>query len=190
MKTFLKELEKELKSRFYVNEVSDIISYYEEMIQERLSDGELIEDILSDYDAKEIAKSMTTDVIMKRANDTYRVVAKSSKQLLNFLLSTPLLVPIGFAYIIMLIVFGSIILGLGAAIISTLTGIVIVLVNMLESGLGQAEIFAFVGLSLIGFSFMAFMFMWSSKIAIYISRQMIQLFSKLAKNKEKKYEDI
>jgi uncharacterized membrane protein len=89
MKTWLKELEKELRLRFYVNEVSDIISFYEEMIEDRLASGEDIEDILSDYDAKEIAKSMTTDVVMKRANDTYQAVVKSSKQLLKFLLSTP-----------------------------------------------------------------------------------------------------
>lgn len=190
MKTFLKELERELRIRFYVNEVSDILAYYEEMIQERLSDGEFIDDILSDYDAKEIAKSMTTDVVMKRANDTYKVVVQSSKQLLNFLLSTPLLLPIGFAYIIILIVFSSIIFGLGVALVTSAATIAVVLINMLQTGLGTAEILAFVGTTLIGFSLMAFIFVWISKATLYISKELIQLFSKLAKNKEKNNENI
>ena len=190
MKTWLKELEKELRIRFYVNEVSEILSYYEEMIEERLSCGEDIEDILSDYDAKEIAKSMTTDVVMKRANDTYRVVAKSSKQLLKFLLSTPLLIPIGFAYTIILIVFTSTIFSLGLALLASIVTLSIVLIDMIQSGLGQIEIIAFIGASLISFSIMAFIFIWMSKATLYISKKLIELFSKLAKKKEKQNENI
>ncbi|BCR36641.1 DUF1700 domain-containing protein [Mariniplasma anaerobium] len=190
MKTWLKELERELRLRFYVNEVSDIISFYEEMIEDRLASGEDIDDILSDYDAKEIAKSMTTDVVMKRANDTYQAVAKSSKQLLKFLLSTPLLLPIGFAYVIILIVFGSIIFSLGVAILASTFAIAVVLINMFQAGLGQNEIIAFTGAALIGFSFMTFILIWISKATLYISKELIELFSKLAKKKEKNNESI
>ena len=49
MKTWLRELERELKRRFYDEEVKDVLSYYEEMIQERLSSGEQLDDILESY---------------------------------------------------------------------------------------------------------------------------------------------
>jgi uncharacterized membrane protein len=127
---------------------------------------------------------------MKRANDTYQAVVKSSKQLLKFLLSTPLLLPIGFAYIIILIVFVSIIISLGAAILTSIVAIAIVLIDMLQSGLGQIEIIAFIGAALIGFSLMTFIFIWISNASLYISKELIELFSKLAKKKEKNNESI
>ncbi|PKK92851.1 MAG: hypothetical protein CVV61_07645 [Tenericutes bacterium HGW-Tenericutes-6] len=186
MKTWLKELERELKKRFYLKEVEDILSYYEEMIQERIDSGEDIDDILSDYDPKEIAKSMTTDVVMKRANDTYTTIAKSSKQLMLFLLSTPLLIPLGFAYIIILIVFGSIMISLVSVVFASLVAMIGIFINMYQSGLGQNEILAIIGVSLIVFSFLILITLWLYQAIRRLAKSLIQFFSKLAKDKEGK----
>lgn len=184
MKTWLKELERELKKRFYLTEVQGIVSYYEEMIQERVDDGEDIDDILSDYDPKEIAKSMTTDVVMKRANDTYKAIAKSSKQLMLFLLSTPLLLPLGFAYIIILIVCVSLMISLVSVVIASIVVMFGIFINMYQSGLGQNEIIAIVGVGLITFSILILMAIWLYEVIRKLAKGLIKIFSRLAKDKE------
>jgi len=183
MKTWLKELERELKKRFYLTEVDDIISYYEEMIQERLDNGESIDEILSDYDPKEIAKSMTADVVMKRANDTYKSIAKSSKQLMVFLLSSPLLIPLGFAYVIIMIVAVSLLFSLVVTIFASIVGMVGLFINMYQSGLGQNEIIGFVGIGLMTFSFLILVSIWLYQAVQQLAKKLLYIFSKLAKNK-------
>lgn len=183
MKTWLKELERELKKRFYTSEVSDILSYYEEMIQERLDEGERLDDILSDYDAKEIAKQMTTDVVIKRANDSYKSIVKSSKQLVEFLLTSPLLIPLGFAYVIVLIVFVALIISLIASLFASVVAMIAVFASMVSSGLGQTEILAFLGIGMMGFSLMLLILLGLSQATLYISKQLIRWFGKLAKRK-------
>ncbi len=186
MKTWLKELERELKKRFYLTEAEGIVSYYEEMIQERIADGEDIGDILSDYDASEIAKSMTAEVVMKRANDTYKTVAKSSKQLMIFLLSTPLLIPLGLAYIIILIVCFSLMISLVSVIFASLVAMVGIFINMYQSGLGQNEIIGIIGIGLISLSFLILLSLWLYQVIQKLAQSLIKIFSKLAKNKEGK----
>ncbi|MCF7930041.1 MAG: DUF1700 domain-containing protein [Acholeplasmataceae bacterium] len=183
MKTWLKELERELKKRFYLTEVDDIISYYEEMIQERLDNGESIDEILSDYDPKEIAKSMTADVVMKRANDTYKSIAKSSKQLMVFLLSSPLLIPLGFAYVIIMIVAVSLLFSLVVTIFASIVGMAGLFINMYQSGLGQNEIIGFVGIGLMAFSFLILVSIWLYQAVQQLAKKLLYIFSKLAKNK-------
>lgn len=183
MKNWLKELERELKKRFYLTEVQDILSYYEEIIQERIDQGETLDEILSDYDVKEIAKSMTTDVVMKRANDTYKSITKSSKQLLEFLLSTPLLIPLGFAYIIVLIVFVSLIISLISTIFAGVVAMVVVFISMVTTGLGQNEIIGFIGVGLMGFSLATLVLIGLSQVTLEIAKKLIFMFSKLAKHK-------
>lgn len=183
MKTWLKELERELKKRFYLTEVGGIVSYYEEMIQERLDNGESIDDILSDYDAKEIAKSMTAEVVMKRANDTYKAIAKSSKQLMLFLLSSPLLIPLGFVYVIILIVAVSLMFSFIAIIFASVVSMGGLFINMYQSGLGQNEIIGFIGIGLMTFSFLILISIWLYQAVQQLAKKLLYIFSKLAKDK-------
>ncbi|MBU1094784.1 MAG: DUF1700 domain-containing protein [Firmicutes bacterium] len=183
MKTFLKELERELKIRFYLTEAEGIVSYYEEIIQERLDNGESINDILSDYDAKEIAKSMTAEVVMKRANDTYKSIAKSSKQLMLFLLSSPLLIPLGFAYGIVLIVCVSLMFAFVTVIVASMIGMGGLFINMYQSGLGTNEIIGTIGVGLMVFSLLIIISIWLYQAIQQLAKKLIYIFSKLAKNK-------
>ncbi len=183
MKTWLKELERELKKRFYLTEVEGIVSYYEEIIQERIDNGESIDDVINDYDAKEIAKSMTAEVVMKRANDTYKSIAKSSKQLMLFLLSSPLLIPLGFAYVIIIIVAVSLMFSLITVIFASVVGMVGLFLNMYQSGLGQNEIIGFIGVGLMAFSFAVLILIWLYQAVEQLAKKLLYIFSKLAKDK-------
>jgi len=65
MNAWLKELETLLKKKLYQDEVEEIISFYQEMIEERLEKGESIDHILASYDMKKIVKDVTLDSVLK-----------------------------------------------------------------------------------------------------------------------------
>jgi uncharacterized membrane protein len=56
MQKWLEELRIELEKHFYPDEVSDILEYYEEMIEDRFQNGELKEDILASYNKKKLCE--------------------------------------------------------------------------------------------------------------------------------------
>ncbi len=190
MKSWLRELERELKRRFYDEEVKDVLSYYEEMIQERLSGGENIDDILESYNIREIAKSITPEVIMKRANDTYKAAVKSTKQLAVVLLSTPLFIPLGILYLSLLIFAVSMMIASGAVILSSIVGGIAFLANLSQSSLGTNEVMALIGMVLMTFSLMILFSLWMLKWIQILTKKLLYIFSKIARNKGEKNENI
>jgi uncharacterized membrane protein len=181
MKTWIKELEKALSKNFYEDEVKDIVSFYTEIIEDRKAQGESMDDILSDYDIKDIVKSMTPSILMKRVNDTYSKTTKSMRQLLLLLLSTPILLPLGILYIVMIIVAISLIIASFSIFFSSIVGIVALIVEISASTLGTAEMFGLIGISLMGFSFAILISIWLYKIVWILSKKLLVIFSKLAK---------
>jgi len=188
MKTWLRELERELKRRFYDEEVKDVLSYYEEMIQERLSSGEQIDDILESYNIRDIAKSITPEVIMKRTNDTYKKAVKSTKQLAAVLLSTPLLIPLGVLYLSLLIFAVSMMIASGAVILSSIVGGIAFLADLSQSNLGTNEVMGLIGMLLMTFSLMILFSLWMFRWIQILTKKLLYIFSKLARNKGEKNE--
>jgi len=188
MKTWLRELERELKRRFYDEEVKDVLSYYEEMIQERLSSGENIDDILESYNIRDIAKSITPEVIMKRTNDTYKKAVKSTKQLAAVLLSTPLLIPLGVLYLSLLIFAVSMMIASGAIIFSSFVGGIAFLADVSQSNLGTNEVMGLIGIILMTFSLMILFSLWMFRWIQILTKKLLYIFSKLARNKGEKNE--
>ncbi len=186
MKTWIKELEKALSKHFYEDEVKDIISFYTEIIEDRKAQGESMDDILSDYDIKDIVKSMTPNVLMKRVNDTYSKTTKSMRQLLLLLLSTPILIPLGILYIALIIVAISLIIASVSILFSSLVGIFAIAIELSTSSLGMAEMFGLIGVSLMGFSFAILVSIWLYKIVWILSKKLLVVFSKLAQRGEEK----
>ena len=190
MKTWLRELERELKRRFYDEEVKDVLSYYEEMIQERLSSGEQLDDILESYNIRDIAKSITPEVIMKRTNDTYKKAVKSTKQLAAVLLSTPLLIPLGVLYLSLLIFAVSMMIASGAIILSSIVGGIAFLADLSQSNLGNNEMMGLIGMILMTFSLMILFSLWMFRWIQILTKKLLYIFSKLARNKGEKNESI
>ncbi|MGE4320456.1 MAG: hypothetical protein AB7E61_03275 [Acholeplasmataceae bacterium] len=56
LKQWLNELEKELDKYISEDEATEVIDYYEEMVNDKLDDGEDIDKILNQYEPKKIAK--------------------------------------------------------------------------------------------------------------------------------------
>src|SRR5690554_6181924 len=106
MKKFLNELEKEAKKYFSKEETKEVVSYYEEIINERLANNEELENILSNYNVKVIIKNMIPEMITKRDFKSHKNTFKSFWQLLLIMLFTaPILIPLGIVYFALIIAF-------------------------------------------------------------------------------------
>lgn len=185
MKAWLRELERALNKKFYKDEASDIVSYYEEMIEDRISHGEDFEDIVKDYQIDQIVKSMTPEVLSKRDNNTYKKTAKSMGQLTQVLLSTPLLLPLGIVYIVLLIISFSMIVTILGIGFGAVVGLGTILVNIASIGIGSAESFVLVGAAVIGFAVAVLVCAVILKIVWEMSKLILKWFVKIVRKGER-----
>lgn len=183
MKTWLKELERALRTKFYDDEVKDILNYYEEIINDRLSSGEKIDDILSGYEIKKIVKDMTPEILMKRENTSVLRVSKSTRQLLLLLLGSPILLPLGIVYISILIFVMSMIFTAFLLIVTGLVGFIGLLIDMLQSSLSIPNVLGVLGMGLMTFSMLILLALWTYQLMALLWRKLIVWFSKLAHRK-------
>ncbi len=181
MKTWLKDLENALSKKFYKDEVTDIVSYYQEMIEDRLSSGESLDMILKEYDIKDIVKIITPDVLVKRTNDTYPRLVRSTKQLLATLLSTPFLIPIAVVYGALLIFAFSMIIVSFVVVVSAFVGFVVFSLDFFTTTLSTGNLMVLGGLSLMMVSLMLLASIWIYQLTIWTSKKMLVLFSKIAR---------
>lgn len=180
MKTWLKELERALRAKFYDDEVKEILSYYEEIIHDRLSAGEKLDEILSGYDVKKIVKDMTLEVLIKRENTSVSKVSKSTKQLLILLLGSPILLPLGIVYISVLIFVLSMIFTAFILIVTGFVGFIGLLIDMIQSSLNLPNLLGVLGIGLMTFSMLILLSLWMYRWMALLWRKLIVWFSKLA----------
>jgi hypothetical protein len=84
-------------------------------------------------------------------------------------------------YIVMIVVAISLIIASFSIFLSSIVGIVALIVEVSSSTLGTAEMFGLIGISLMGFSFAILVSVWLYKIVWIISKKLLVIFSKLAK---------
>jgi len=180
MQTWLKELERALNKQFYADEVKDVLNFYEEMINDRLANGEKIKDIIESYDIHKIVKDMTPEVLMKRENKGYKKVSRSTRQLLLLLLGTPFLIPLGIVYISMLIFVISMMITAWALLFSGVVGFGSYIISMFGSGLSLANVIGLGGFGLMIFGFVMLIGIWLYQLMVIMWKKMIYWFSKLA----------
>lgn len=180
MKAWLRELERALKRKFYEDEVRDIVGFYEEVINDRLSNDEKIDDILMSYDIQKIVKDMMPEVLMKRENKSYVQVSKSTKQLLILLLGSPLLLPLGIVYLSILIFVMSMILTAGILLVTGIIGFGSYVIDLLQSGLSLPNVVGTLGFGLMMFGMVVLLALWLYQLMIVIWKKLIFWFSKIA----------
>jgi uncharacterized membrane protein len=185
MKTWLRELEKALNKKFYKEETEGIVSFYQEMIEDRISQGENFEEIVKDYQIDQIVKSMTPEVLSKRDNNTYKRTAKSMGQLTSVLLSTPLLIPLGIIYIILLVIGFSMIVSIFGIAFGAIVGLGSILLNVANIGIGTGESVALIGAAIIGFAVAILVCLIILKIVWEMSKLILNWFVKIARKGEK-----
>lgn len=183
MKTWLNQFEKALKKVFYEDEVHDILSYYEEIIEERLHNGEDLEDILSDYDIQQIIKEMMPEVLMKRKNDSYFKMSRSTKQLLILLVSTPILLPLAAVFIGLLIFLGSMLLVSGFLILGAIGSYITLIIDLIALPQPLPNMIGLIGFGLMMTSLLILGSIWIYQLTMLVLRKIVVWFSKLAKKR-------
>lgn len=188
MDAWLKSFRNELKKHFYDDEINEILSYYEEMISERQTNGESITEILKDYDQKRIIKELTLETISKRKIDNYPVAIKSVKQFLIILLTTPLWIPIGVLYLSLLITMGALLISSVAIGIGAIAGSLGMLIESATSQGGWYVIVGLVGISFIVFSITMSIAYWLFRISYQLMIISLSFISKWLSKRGVKHE--
>lgn len=145
MKLFLKNLKLYAQRYLNKNETNELVNYYEEMINERLLNGENIEDITNEYNIEEIVKESLPDFILKR-NDR---VFKNSYLVLLLLFSMPLLLPFALTYLAILIVLLSILVSFAIVSVSGILFIIPYMVETLKYATSIDQVLGFTAIGLI-----------------------------------------
>jgi uncharacterized membrane protein len=190
MKAWIEAFKTQLKKHFYAEEVDEIVAYYQEMIEERIEKGEKEADVLASYDIKEVIKDMLPEMIRKRDIKSYREWSKSSKQILLLMLSTPILLPLAFVYIALIITAFSILIASLAIGISSIAGILIYAIDIFGTDLSFIHQLGILGIGIVTFSFLLLLALHLSKWIAWISAKLIKVFTSLIKRGEEKHENI
>lgn len=181
MNTWLKELDIQLKKKLYENEVEEIISYYQEMIEERLEKGELIDDILASYDMKKIIKDVTLDSVLKRDLGSYKILTKSTKQILLLLISTPLLLPLGIIYIAFIITAFSLLIAGIAVSISGVFGLIVYIIDLFQANLSFIDFMGILGIGIFAFSLLLLISLYLAKIVEVMFKVLLKWMTRFIK---------
>lgn len=187
MKKFLNELEKESKKYLNNEEVKEVVSYYEEIINERLADNEKLENILDDYNVKVIVKNMIPEMITKRDFKSHKNIFKSFWQLLLIMLFTaPILIPLAIVYLALMIAFAAITLSGVAVMISGIIAVIPYFIEIINYSTKIEVVLGLGGIGLIGSAIILLVGYLFAKVSYTIIKQMIKGFSSLILRKQVK----
>jgi len=154
MKKFLNDLEKQAIKQFSSEETKEVVSYYEEIINERLASGEEIESILNDYDINKIIKEMTAEVLSKRDLNDRKTLGKSAWQLLLLLFSVPILIPIAILFLALMITMIAIGVSGLAVLISAVFSVIPYLIEVITYANSFSVTIGLIGIGLFAWSAM------------------------------------
>lgn len=157
MKEFIDELYEYSLKYLTKDEAKDLISFYEEIISERLATGDSLEVILKDYNKKEIIKEALPEVILKRDKKSF----KTFYHVMLIMFSTPILIPLAILYFTFILV-ALIMVLVGAIVI--ISGVLFIIPYIIEVfsyttnvgnvlGLVSIGVFVATSLSLFGYYF-------------------------------------
>ncbi|MFA6801321.1 MAG: DUF1700 domain-containing protein [Acholeplasmataceae bacterium] len=189
LKTWLIQFEKELTNYFDKKETDEILTYYEEMVNDKLDEGRDIDEVLSSYEPKKLAKQLIPQVLSKRAVKS-KDTSHNAWLVVLILFSSPILIPLGIVYISLMIVAASLVISGGAVIIGGAFSVIMYLFQVFTMGLAAPELFVSIGMGLIAFSILSTLGYFMFKISWYIFKQLAIWFSRLIVRKRENYENI
>lgn len=177
MNKFLNDLEKQAIKHFSSDETKEVVSYYEEIINERLANGESIENIIASYDVNQIVKEMIPEIISKRKLKTGKDIGKSVWQLLLILFATPILIPLAILFIALMIV----ITAVGISGLSVLVaGVFSIVPFFIEVALYSNNIgttLGLIGIGLFSWTLMIMVGIFLVKLTVELVKLIIKWFS-------------
>lgn len=181
MNNFLRELRIELNRRnLYQSEIDEIVSYYEEIINDRIDLGESLDQILAGYDVKVIARNSFPQALQRRADENpNQKVSNNVWSLVVFLFSIPVLIPLGVLYIAFIIVIFALIISCFAVTVSGLLGIVGLIIQLISQNADLGSSLLIVGFVLTGISVAILLLVTLTKGLWYILKYSVVFIAKL-----------
>lgn len=180
MEKFLKDLEKELKSKkLYQHEIDEILAYYEEIISDRYENGEAMDRIIESYDIRMISRMAFPQALSKREPENRKEVSKNIGSLLIFLFSMPILIPLGVIYLAFIIVVFALIISSVAVGISGILGFIVLMFQVLQSGSNVGTILAVIGAYVAAISLAMIILYYISYLFTYLLKGSVKIISRL-----------
>jgi uncharacterized membrane protein len=183
------QLKDELSKYFNKEETAEIINYYDEMIHDKLEDGQDFDDIIKSYDPKQIAKQMIPRVIAERQTSSLKL-DNNAKLIILVLFSTPVLIPLGAIYVSLMAVALSMVVTGFALVISAVGGMIITGLRLLFAGLDTPDLLLALGINIIGFALMAIIGYWLLKVSWVVLQRLSVWISKMIVRKRGSHENI
>jgi len=185
MNTFLEQLKEALKSRkLYPEEIAEVLAYYKEMISDRVDNGERMSVVVASYDVNKIANNILPQYIQKRPNESSKEISKNTFNLLRFLLTTPLLIPLGILYLALIVVIISLVASCVAVLASGVIAIIPLVTQLIEQQVTTGFALGTIGAYLVGMSIGTIVILIIIKTAYYGAKWAVKLMSKLAGGKK------
>ena len=184
MEKFIKELRKELEKRYDGKDVDDIVDFYQEIITDRVDNGEDIDDVLGHYDIDDIVKMSGPSVYSSKKEYKVRDARKGAISLIRILFSSLFTVPLGIIYFVFLVVMVAMVIS-GFAV--GLAGIMMIIYSVVALALHNATIgltLGMIGLSLFGMMVAIGICMGLMKGCKIASKKILQLSSIRIRKKE------
>lgn len=171
MKEYLKSLEKQACKKLNKEETKELVNFYEEVINDRLSNGEELDIIIKDYEVNRVVKEALVDSIMKRDRGNSKLVW----QITLVLFSTPILIPLAIVYLSLFIVTISIFI---SGILTALSGIIAIIPYIINIFIYTKSFGVFLGLFSIGVIGVLFIFLvgYFLTIASYYATKGLGIF--------------
>lgn len=183
MEKWLGELKLELEKHFYPDEVNDILEYYEEMIEDRMQNGELKEDIFNSYNKKEIVREMMPEVLSKRTNITERERLKTTKQLWTAIAQTSLKIPLGILYTVFVITISAIVISILVSVIGSLFVFIAYGLDLFEASISSYDKLGMSGIALVLLALTGLIMIYLYRLILEIYRRILNIFSQWTKKK-------
>lgn len=183
------QLKDELSKYFNKEETAEIINYYDEMIHDKLEDGQDFDDIIKSYDPKQIAKQMIPRVIAERKTSSLKL-DNNAKLIILVLFSTPVLIPLGALYVSLMAVASSMVVTGIALVISAVGGMIITGLRLLFAGLATPDLLLALGINIIGFALMAIIGYWLLKVSWVVLQRLSIWISKMIVRKRGTHENF
>lgn len=172
MKKILKKIKKEIKS-LDPNQQSGILSYYEEIISDRLENGETIEQIDQSIDYSNIVSNEDNIEI------TIKKPAKTTNN--NKLLLIILTFPIWIVILSLVFSFYVVMLSVGLVVVLIPVYIILIVVDLLMNNTAIADVAAYTGLILIGLSVITYILYLLLKVMKSVNTFIVTTFKSVIK---------
>jgi uncharacterized membrane protein len=180
---WLETLKLELEKHFYPDEVEDILEYYEEMIEDRMQNGELEQEICSSYQAREIVREMMPEVLSKRTNVTQKERFKTTQQLWTAIAQTSLKIPLSILYAVSILVIAIIVISMLASVVGLLIVFIVYVFGLFEASISNYDKLGMSGIALVLLSLTGLIMVYLYRLILEFYRKILSIFSQWAKKK-------